>query len=134
MMANRSMAACARMLLGIPFLHRGRSRRGLDCAGVVWLSRKMAYGIDDDDRGYPRRPTSRMLMEKMLRHGVRVAVSAIRPDDVVVLRFASFATHLGVLTTSSVIHSVPGFGVIETSRESLAAEGKILAAFRLVRV
>jgi len=130
-MARLSMVAAARDLLGVPFLHRGRTRAGLDCAGMVWLARKTAYGLTADDRNYPARPSSQMVLSKISRHGVRIGVREALPGDVVILQFGSFATHLGVLTPEGVVHSVPTLGVIETSRADLAASRSIRAVFRL---
>jgi cell wall-associated NlpC family hydrolase len=132
-MPGTNMAAAARSLVGVPFLHRGRSRRGLDCAGVVWLARKMTFGLSDDDRSYPPRPTSQMVLEGMERRAERVSLRDVRAGDVVVMKFASFATHLGVLTETGVIHAIPGAGVIESDRGEFAKKRSFLAAFRLSR-
>lgn len=57
-----------------------------------------------------------------------------KPGDVVVLRFGSFSTHLGILTPGGVIHSVPTLGVIETSRAEIKMRGDIMAVFRIARL
>lgn len=125
------MASAARSLIGVPFRHRGRTRAGLDCAGVVWLARKMAFGLKEDDRAYPPRPTSQMVLDRISAHAQRVSLREAAPGDVVVLRFGSFATHLGILTAESVVHAVHVGGVIETSRAELLAQRSIMAVFRM---
>jgi cell wall-associated NlpC family hydrolase len=127
------MVACARDLLGIPFRHRGRTRAGLDCAGVVYLARKQAHGIDIDFRVYPSRPTSQFVLDKIASYGTRIPIASATPGDVVVLRLGSFSTHLGVLTDGGVVHAMPGAGVVETPRTELSNNGSIAAAFRLPR-
>ena len=72
-------------------------------------------------------------MEKIAAHGTSVALRDAAPGDVAVLRFGSFATHLGVLTSAGVVHAVPDKGVIETPRRVLAVGGHIMAIFRLPR-
>lgn len=128
-----SVAEAARSLVGTPFRHRGRTRAGLDCAGVVWLARKMALGLSDDTRDYPPRPTSRMVLEGIGRFADRISLRDARDGDVAVLRYDSFVTHLGVLTPTTVIHAVRGLGVIETKREKVAGGATIQAVFRLRR-
>ena len=121
----------ARSLIGTPFRHHGRTRLGVDCVGLVVLARRLAFGISEDDCSYTTRPTSRQVMEKLSAHGTRVPIRSVTPGDVAVLRFGPFSSHLGIVTPTGVVHSIPGPGVVEHSRDVLSNRGSIVAAFRL---
>lgn len=65
-MTPADVIAAARTLLGVPWVHQGRTRAGVDCAGVLQLT-AAALGLSDYDvKGYARTPTGDSL-ERALR-------------------------------------------------------------------
>lgn len=80
-----AVIAEARSYLGVKWRHRGRSRHGIDCIGLVVLSLRAA-GIDvTDEIGYSRTPWKYGLDAHLqARFGDAVA-DDMRPGDIVTL-------------------------------------------------
>lgn len=118
MNARARIVTEARSLIGVPFRHRGRTRDGLDCAGVIAYVRRMALGASDDFTSYTETPTEETVARELGRVAMAIPPEEARPGDVVVLRFNGAATHLGILTRDAVIHAdrVDG-GVVEIRAE-----------------
>lgn len=110
----------ARSLVGIPFKHRGRDRKGLDCAGLVWLSYAEAGAVMPDLERYGREPYKNGMMTKTTEalgtpiwEGIKgqiVPRETLQPGDVVVIRFDVHPHHMGIIGTDpihglSLIHS-----------------------------
>ena len=60
--------ASARNLVGVPFRHRGRSRRGIDCVGEVALALSAVGRTAEDRRSYGRNPANDGLREVCEAH------------------------------------------------------------------
>lgn len=93
---------------GVPWRHQGRTRKGIDCAGLPILV-GLSLGLTDyNPRDYPRRPDGTFLshFEKVLE---RVGVVSIQPGDVIVFNDHLHPCHCGIVATKygqpSVIHS-----------------------------
>lgn len=86
--------------LGIPFKFRGRSRRGVDCLGLVWMylrSRGFAFPdrdglpmVQEAQRDYLSRAVA--MLEKL-----GTQVDEPQTDDIVLMRLPGGYTHLGVM-------------------------------------
>lgn len=101
-----SLVEAARSLKGTRFVHRGRTPRGVDCAGMV----KVAYqicGVDlPDFTLYSKEPAAHgpgltSYMTEAL--GLPVAVepvnlSDLQEGDILVLRFVREPHHVGMVT------------------------------------
>lgn len=93
----------ARMLVGTPFVHQGRSRHGVDCIGLLKLSASNA-GLDLEaasglaDRAIYQRAPSRLLLDRTQLACTRVKTP--EPGLLVLFRFPhiSVPQHFGVLT------------------------------------
>lgn len=138
----------ARTYLGVPFRHRGRTVRGLDCAGLVWRAYADLGCVLPDVERYGREPHRDGLMDAM-----RAAFGApvwegrslidravLRVGDVVVLRFEVHPHHIAIVTDDrhhglGLIHaySPPGGGgrVLEHGLDA-RWQSLIVAVFRKV--
>lgn len=96
------IARTARGYLGVPYLHLGRSRHGLDCAGLVLLTAHDLGLTDWDDTAYSRQPDTvhlRACVEKLCR---RVCCGdCARPGDVLLMTIRGSAQHLGIVTVAA---------------------------------
>lgn len=136
----------ARSYLGTPFRHRGRDRRGLDCAGLVWRVYADLGHVLPDVRRYGREPHRDGLMDAMraafgapVWEGRQLAArSVLAVGDVVVLRFLVQPHHIAIVTDDrhhglGLIHafSPPGGGgrVLEHGLDE-RWQSQILAVFR----
>ena len=76
----------ARKYLGSPWLDHGRTRKGLDCVGLVVLSIRDAYGVDVNPKNTLHRhmPPGEFI-RATAGHWVRVPKQEARPGDVVAM-------------------------------------------------
>lgn len=110
------LIAEARSLLGVPWVHQGRSVAGLDCIGFVMLACKNS-GLDmlaalgcQDRTDYGREPTVAGL--QALQNGA-VQIQEPEPGCLMFIRFhrAKFPQHFGILTREGTLihaHSTAG--------------------------
>ena len=128
----------ARKYIGTPFKHRGRSARGLDCAGLIVRCYEDLGSPIPDLSLYGRTPFRDGLMEHVRSVAdEEVAVSQMQPGDVAVIAFAKDPHHLAIVADDvfgglSLIHAD---GTVTVSRvvESRLTEDKkkqIVAVFR----
>ena len=101
----------ARSLVGVPWVHLGRTRHGVDCIGLIVLAAKNA-GLDVfEESGCPRisrygRKPDPKLYELVARHCER-ATSPV-PGSVALFRFhgEKHSRHFGVITfDDTMIHA-----------------------------
>lgn len=86
----------ARGWLGVKWRHQGRSREGVDCAGLVI---KVAHDLDlteFDTADYARQASDETMLDLCREHLVEIAHADARAGDVVVIRFAN-QRHIGFL-------------------------------------
>lgn len=92
-----AIAESARKYLGVRFRHRGRSRAGLDCAGLAWCAYNDLGVVLPDFRLYGRQPHD----DGLVRHltaafGQPLDTLEPKDDDVVVVRFNVEPHHIAV--------------------------------------
>lgn len=98
-----NLVAAARSHLGVRFRHRGRNKKGLDCAGLAWLAYADCGVVLPDFRLYGREPVRDGLTERVAEAlGQPVAVAPVRASDlqvgdVLVLRFDVEPHHVGIV-------------------------------------
>lgn len=93
-----AIVAEARTWLGVPWRHQGRSRAGVDCAGLVVLVARALELSDHDSRAYGRRAQGQGFVEHFREHMDGVVVTQARPGDVLVFADHAYPCHCGFLT------------------------------------
>ncbi len=90
----------ARGLIGTPWKHQGRSKGGIDCAGVLVFAFKAA-GFDPlDAEGYGRLPY-RSKLEEVLRSnlGAPIPREQMRAGDIAVMKWGrAELSHVGLVS------------------------------------
>lgn len=82
------IVARARLYLGVPFVHQGRTEWGLDCAGL-WIRVMTDLGLTDFDfTHYLREPDGETFDRLMSEHCVRVPLAAVGPGDALLMSYA----------------------------------------------
>ena len=95
----------ARSWLGVPYLHQGRSRHGVECLGLV-LEVGRATGFLDpklDWTNYGRLPLRSFLEQQVAAHCRRVESAG--PGSLVVIKWTRVAAHLALCTGDTIIHA-----------------------------
>lgn len=97
---QREQVVCAaREFLGVRWRHQGRTRHGIDCAGLLVASFRAAGFEPMDVTGYGRIPYKSKL-EEMLRAnlGEPVPKAQMRAGDVVLMKWSGAPSHVGLVS------------------------------------
>jgi cell wall-associated NlpC family hydrolase len=97
----------ARSFVGVPFLHQGRTRNGLDCIGLVIAAlTKVGVVFYEEPPTYARLPHGDSLLAPL--RGYCTEVTKIEPGLVGAIRFRREVTHVGLITGQTIIHAYEG--------------------------
>jgi cell wall-associated NlpC family hydrolase len=91
----------ARSYIGVPFRHRGRCHRGLDCAGLLYVV--FSEFLDSqlqDFTDYPCAITSLFVFRTIKNYADRIDGDNAKPGDICLLHFFGYSTHFAILTDS----------------------------------
>ncbi|MFC0677532.1 NlpC/P60 family protein [Lysobacter korlensis] len=124
--------------MGVPFVHQGRTRRGLDCIGLLELALHDAgmghYAAHPANRTDYGRDPHRGLLEQRLREIFGEPVADMRPGDVVALRYAGPIRHVGLIGDHqhglSLIHTDSHLGRVTEHRIDDRWATRIALVFR----
>ncbi|MGS4947765.1 hypothetical protein ACVDG3_20000 [Meridianimarinicoccus sp. RP-17] len=94
----------ARSWIGVPFRHQGRSRRGVDCVGLLVQIGRALDVPHDDVTGYTRRAQGMGFLEHFRAHLTEIALTDAGPGDVAVFIEHLYPCHTGLLSD---LHGVP---------------------------
>jgi len=130
----------SRTYLGVPWIHQGRSRKGVDCVGFILLSFAKLNIPIVEIKGYSRHPDGTKLKEVMdNQKSTRPLLpnEEIKPGDVVLFKIRKEPQHVALVTDSStydlgIIHSYNG-GMKEVIEHDFAEywKKKIIAVYRV---
>lgn len=97
-MRNRDdIVAEARGWLGVPWKHQGRTRRGIDCAGLVILVGKALGVVDYDTTNYQRRTHSHDFLKHFRKNMKQKPITEAVPGDVILFRDKQFPCHSSIV-------------------------------------
>lgn len=111
MMLSDDILAAARAEIGTPFRHQGRTPgRALDCAGLMIVIANRIGAETIDGTSYARRPSSALLetaldMQPCL---TRVALDAVEPGDILLMKFYGDPQHLAIFAGRSDVYQDDG--------------------------
>ncbi len=89
----------ARSLIGTPYRHQGRNRRGMDCVGpLLFVTAAMGMDYQETDRRYGRNPEKFRLKQEMDARLEKVRTEDIRPGDILLFGFGGPPQHVGIAT------------------------------------
>ena len=104
----------ARECVGVPYLHQGRSLKGMDCCGVlVHVFKRLGLEYFDDD-SYGHEPCPKHLRKTLdnqpsLKHTGKMG-------DVLIMSFAGRACHLALHSDGVIVHSYKSVGKVIEQR------------------
>lgn len=105
------VVTAARSYIGVRWHHQGRSRAGVDCAGlVVCIAHDLALS-DFDTRDYGRLPAADAMRQVMRAHCTERPSDALAPGLVALMRFESEPQHLSIVADylhggHSIVHAL----------------------------
>lgn len=116
MTTREQFVAEARTWIGVPFVHQGRNRLGVDCIGLVLVVCR-ALGLSDaDPRGYGRAPNGAALLRGLAQYARPLRPDEAQAGDLLLMRFLRDPQHVGIATDHGILHAYGGAGrVVETS-------------------
>jgi len=88
----------ARAWLGTPWRHQGRTKHGIDCAGLVILVGKNLGLINYDTTDYQRRTHSTQFLKHFKAHLTQKPVMDAAPGDVLLFRDSAFPCHSTIVS------------------------------------
>lgn len=111
----------ARSLIGTRYAHQGRSRKAVDCVGLVVFALQSSGVLTADEaaaipNNYTRSADGTLVLS-LHDHCVRVEPTEMQPGDLVAIKYFEEAQHLMIVERTTqwgpfVIHAVPDGGVV----------------------
>lgn len=125
----------ARTYLKTPFRHRGRTRHGLDCAGLIVRCFQDLGRPVKDLRVYGREPHRDGLRQVVLSNDVVRVDGPWEPGDILLMKFVSEPHHLGIAGDYfagglSLIHSYGEVGRVIEHRLDDVWKSRVLEVYR----
>lgn len=110
MIARATVVDEARSWIGTRWVHQGRSRDGIDCAGlIVMVCRALTISDYDAVSGYPRDPDGSFMQHFFALGGKRIPILTALPGDIMLFRDSIFACHCGFVADKdgapSIVHA-----------------------------
>ena len=126
----------ARSVIGTPFLHQGRSLRGMDCVGLLIHVAEQFGAPYIDVAGYGRRPTAETLEQAFdanVESGnlIRVALGSQQIGDFLMMRFTRHPQHLAIFAGENIIHSYEAVGKVCEHRLDALWASRVVRVYRL---
>ena len=129
---NDDIVTEAQTWLGVPFRHLGRTRRGVDCVGLVICVAHALQLTDYDTRNYARRPNIREFVREFKHNMDRIDLKNSGHGHVLLTREIRYPAHCGIIEVDEygrrwLIHAYQPFGKVV--RESLDVNRERAALF-----
>ncbi|HKW82999.1 MAG TPA: NlpC/P60 family protein [Burkholderiaceae bacterium] len=105
------VVATARKYLGVRWHHQGRSRAGVDCAGLVVCVAHDLGLSEFDTSDYGRLPNGDTMRSLLREHCTELRADALAPGLVALMRFDGEPQHMGIVADyvhggHSIVHAL----------------------------
>lgn len=133
---SNDIVAEARTYLGVPWVHQGRSRDGVDCLGLAILVAGATRGYTFDLRDYAAQAMDETMQAKCIEHMDPVRLAELAPGHVVVIRFEN-QRHMAIVGeypvagNLSLIHANSRVGKVVEHRLDSVWRRMIMSAYSL---
>lgn len=133
-----ALITAARSYLDVPFRHRGRSRRGVDCIGLLVLAFADIGRTVIDRQAYGRTPEADRLREALIEEfGQPIPKDQLQVGDIVTMQWHGRPQHVGLLTDYplgglALLHADSGFKRVVEHRLAPPWTRRIIEGFRPV--
>jgi len=102
------IVALAKTYLGTPWRHQGRTKLGIDCAGLpIVIGRELGLHAFSDDINYQRLSIGAALFAPFEEHCIRLSnLAELKPGDMLIFKDPVFPQHIGLMSSNgNVIHA-----------------------------
>lgn len=113
-MTEFEFITAARSWLGVPFLHQGRNRHGVDCIGLILCTLKEKGSLPEDldlRADYGRRPTKELVTELQRRC---VKIDTPQLGCLLSMKWPQHGevSHVAIYAGQTIIHSAARLGYV----------------------
>ncbi|MBA3588308.1 NlpC/P60 family protein [Methylibium sp.] len=129
------VVAAARGWRDVPYVHQGRSRAGVDCAGLVIMVAHELGASSFDVADYGRYP-SRDRMRELMRSLCSECTGEPLPGMVAMMQFTGEPRHLGIVVAYrhggvALVHALQAAGRVAEHRIDALWRSRITALFEM---
>lgn len=122
----------ARKWIGVPFRHLGRDKRGVDCAGLLYVVYNAVMECElKNFIEYPPTPSTGFVFRSIREYADRTPPNKAQMGDVVLLNFAGASTHFGILTDLGVVHADTALKRVIEHSAPPSGHGRIVAYYKM---
>lgn len=93
---NADLVSEARKLLGVPYAHRGISKRGVDCIGFVALSLQNAGAMVPEFPAYGMWAQTGQITTTLHNYAIEVQPEQLEPGDIMLFKIGGVEQHLAL--------------------------------------
>lgn len=134
--SGADVLALARTYLGCPWKHRGRTRTGIDCVGLLIVVGK-EFGLHNylDDVAYRRLSVGSDLIKPFVEHCDRIPdLNKLCSGDILVMRDTLFPQHVVMVAEESgrlsIVHATVHRGAVVEEAMTEDWRRKIISGFK----
>lgn len=119
----------ARKYIGTPFFFKGRSRGGLDCAGLATLAINV-YIRNYNFTNYTINPNPKIIKKELLR--IANNVNNLRSGDLLLIDLYGLPQHIALYTSNNtIIHTYKGIGKVVEEKYTYYWKNKVDSIYRI---
>lgn len=113
-----AVVVAARSLVGVRFVHAGRSRNGLDCVGLLVTAATLAGLHVYDNRVYSRIVDGAYMVAELAKACAEIDVGSAAPADVLLMAIGNHPQHVALVAEAgpggplSIIHAYQSAGMV----------------------
>ena len=129
---REQIVAAARSWIGVPWIHQGRTRSGVDCGGlIIGLCTELGMDFSAVPMDYPRRKRDTFIQQWCEHFFIPQGRTPGAPGDIHLYLLGRWPQHMAVWTGESVVHiTVESRKVSETELDPRLAE-RLVCSYRL---
>lgn len=137
LMYGDAVVYAARAMIGVPFVHAGRSVHGVDCIGLLVVAAAAVGVCVYDNRSYSRTVDADYMVSELSKACDPVPFPAALPGDVLLFRVGTSVQHMALVTESGpdgpvrIVHCYQTAGRVVEHALDRHWERRLAGAYRL---
>jgi cell wall-associated NlpC family hydrolase len=120
----------SRSFIGVPYVHQGRTRAGLDCIGLILAIGEELGKPVKQDYAYQQIPEPSILWKGLDDNFIRKPAHRLAPGDIMVFRIAVDPQHIAIyLGDDRMLHAYENVGQVVEHRYADVWKRRLLAVY-----